>query len=102
LRILETDASGPLLAATFSGSYRALTTANLLKSFAALPFLSLKIVGAIHWEALRLWLKGVRLVPRLQAAPQSHFAVARSDAYIAPAQSPSGPASDRRDRALIR
>jgi hypothetical protein len=33
LRILETDREGPLLAATFSGRRRALTTAALLRSF---------------------------------------------------------------------
>src|SRR5258708_2359462 len=30
--------------------------------------LTLKIVAAIHWQALRLWLKGARLVPRPDAA----------------------------------
>ena len=64
LRILETDRDGPLLAATFNGRRRALTTAALLWSFCSLPLVTLKIVAAIHWEALRLWLKGVRPVPR--------------------------------------
>jgi DUF1365 family protein len=64
LRILETDREIPLLAATFHGRRRALTTRALLRSFFALPLVSLKIVTAIHWEALRLWLKGARLVPR--------------------------------------
>jgi DUF1365 family protein len=64
LRILETDHEGPLLSATFNGRRRALTTAALLRAFFALPLLTLKIVAAIHWEALRLWLKGARLVPR--------------------------------------
>jgi uncharacterized protein len=64
LRILETDCEGPLLAATFNGRRRALTTAALLRAFVALPLVTLKIVAAIHWEALRLWLKGARLVPR--------------------------------------
>ena len=64
LRILETDRDGPLLAATFNGRRRALTTATLLRSFCSLPLVTLKIVAAIHWEALRLWLKGVRPVPR--------------------------------------
>jgi DUF1365 family protein len=68
LRILETDREGPLLAATFSGRRHALTTMALLRSFIALPLLTLKIVAAIHWEALRLWLKGARLVPRPAAA----------------------------------
>jgi len=40
----------------------------LLRSFFALPLVTLKIVAAIHWEALRLWLKGARLVPRPDTA----------------------------------
>ena len=64
LRILETDRDGPLLAATFHGRRRDLTAAALLRSLFTLPLLSLKIMAAIHWQALRLWLKGVRLVPR--------------------------------------
>jgi DUF1365 family protein len=64
LRILETDRDGPLLAATFSGQRRELTTTSLLRAFFALPLLTFKIVAAIHWEALRLWLKGTRLAPR--------------------------------------
>ena len=68
LRILETDRDGPLLSATFFGRRRALTTAALLRSFFALPLVTFKVVGAIHWEALRLWLKGARLVPRPDTA----------------------------------
>ena len=68
LRILETDRDGPLLAATFNGYRRDLTTAALLRSFFALPLVTFKIVAAIHWEALRLWVKGARLVPRPVAA----------------------------------
>ena len=68
LRIPKTDREGPLLAATFSGRRESLTTAALLRSLFALPLVTLKIVAAIHWEALRLWLKGARLVPRPHAA----------------------------------
>jgi uncharacterized protein len=68
LRILETDRDGPLLAATFNGRRRRLTTTAMLRSFVTLPLVTLKIVAAIHWEALRLWLKGARLVPRPAAA----------------------------------
>lgn len=64
LRILETDAEGPLLSATFAGKRCALTSFSLLHAFAALPLVTFKIVAAIHWEALRLWLKGAKLVPR--------------------------------------
>jgi len=85
LRILETDRDGPLLAATFSGRRARLTTSALLWSFVALPLVTLKIIAAIHWEALRLWLKGVRLVPRPHAAAakaNTSLASGKSRAYI--------------------
>ena len=78
LRILETDRDGPVLAATFAGRRRALTSPALLRSFAALPLLTFKIIAAIHWQALRLWLKGARLVPR--SRPQAGIAAPRYDA----------------------
>jgi DUF1365 family protein len=71
LRILENDQEGPLLSATFNGRRRPLTTAELLRSFLSLPLLTWKIFGAIHWEALRLWLKGAKLVPRPPAPPSN-------------------------------
>src|SRR5262249_52959562 len=47
----------------------------------------LKITAAIHWEALRLWLKGARVAPRYDAAtakdPNSSLASGKSRAYIA-------------------
>lgn len=67
LRILETDSDGPLLSATFHGTRRRLTTRSLLGSLFALPLVTFKIVAAIHWEALRLWLKGATLVPEAAA-----------------------------------
>src|SRR5439155_5624062 len=68
LRILETGREGPVLAATFNCHRRALNTKELLRAFVALPLVTMKIMAAIHWEALRLWLKGARLVPRKEAA----------------------------------
>ena len=85
LRILETDREGPLLAATFIGRRRALTTGTLLRSFVALPLVTLKIVAAIHWEALRLWLKGARLAARPDTATanvDSGLAKGEGRAYI--------------------
>jgi DUF1365 family protein len=64
LRILEVDDKGPLLSATFNGTRKALTTLSLLAALWTAPLLTAKVVGGIHWEALRLWLKGMRLVPR--------------------------------------
>jgi uncharacterized protein len=87
LHILETDREGPLLAASFSGSRRDLTTTALLRSFFALPLLTFKIVAAIHWEALRLWLKGARPVPRHNVAFDTGLAAASSTDYISAALS---------------
>lgn len=59
-RILESDDVGPLLSATFAGKAKPLTTRNLAAELIRIPFLGLKIVGGIHFEALRLWLKGAK------------------------------------------
>jgi hypothetical protein len=87
LHILETDREGPLLAASFSGRRRDLTTTALLRSLFALPLLTFKIVAAIHWEALRLWLKGARPVPRHNAAVNTGLAAAERNDYISAALS---------------
>ena len=64
LRILETDEEGPILAATFAGARADLTTRTLLGTCLSLPLMTLKVILGIHWEALRLYIKGMRLVPR--------------------------------------
>jgi DUF1365 family protein len=84
LRILETDRDGSLLAATFNGRRRTLNTGELLRSAFGLPLVTLKIVAAIHWEALRLWLKGARLVPHQNAASNSGLAIGNSNDYTSP------------------
>jgi uncharacterized protein len=91
LRILETDRESPLLSATFNGRRRDLTSAALLRSLFALPLVTLKIVAAIHWEALRLWIKGARLVPR----PATATAKAAFNTNLA-----SGGRNDYNDSAL--
>jgi DUF1365 family protein len=73
VRILETDREGPLLSATFSGTRRSLTTFNIVKTCAYLPLMTLKVVAGIHWEALKLWLKGIRLVERPAAPAPASF-----------------------------
>jgi DUF1365 family protein len=68
VRILQSDRAGPMLAATFSGRRQPLTSRSLLAAFLAIPLMTFKVIAAIHWEALRLWLKGVPLVPRPRPA----------------------------------
>ncbi len=58
LAIRQSTADGRLLVATQTGRRRALTDGALAVLFLTHPLLTLKVVAAIHWEALRLWLKG--------------------------------------------
>jgi len=68
-RILETDSEGPLLAATFSGAQMPLTSRALARLTARIPFLTFKIVAGIHWEALKLWIKGAKYISRPAPPP---------------------------------
>lgn len=58
------DAEGRVLSAAFAGRRRALDDAGLLRAFLNHPWMSLGVMAAIHWEALKIWLKGERLRPR--------------------------------------
>ena len=62
VRIDYDDAHGPLLSAAVRGQGGALTTGSLLRAFALYPWMTLGVILRIHWQALRLWLKGVPLV----------------------------------------
>lgn len=55
---------GPLLKAFFRGERTALTDATLAAALARTGWLSVKVMAAIHYEALKLWFKGLRLVER--------------------------------------
>jgi hypothetical protein len=66
----------PIIAASFVGRRRALTDRALLAMLVGFPLQTLKVVGAIHLEALKLWLKGVKLKPR-PPAPATRLTVCR-------------------------
>jgi DUF1365 family protein len=59
LLIRETRRSEPVLDAWFTGHRRPLTDGTLLRLGLRLPFMTLKVIAGIHWEALKLWLKGL-------------------------------------------
>lgn len=61
LAIDGVDAEGLLITAAMSGERRALEDQALWSATAALPLMTLKVMAAIHWEALKLWIKGVGL-----------------------------------------
>ena len=52
-------AGKPELRATLSLARRPLTGANLARLLWRYPLMTGKVIGAIHWEALRLWLKRI-------------------------------------------
>jgi len=58
------DAGGKMISAAYAGQRHALTDANLLRAFIAQPLLAAQVLGAIHWEALKLWRKGMRVRAR--------------------------------------
>lgn len=62
--IRGTDADGPVIVASMAAERRELTDMALLRAFLRTPLLSLKVILGIHWEALRLWRKGLRLHTR--------------------------------------
>jgi DUF1365 family protein len=67
--IRQEDPNGLLLAAFFKGERAPLTTRGLARSLARFPLMTLKIIAAIHWEALLLRLKGFRVFAHSPADP---------------------------------
>jgi DUF1365 family protein len=47
-----------MLSASFSGRRIPLTAWNLRRVRWRHPLLTLKVIGGIHWEAIKLWIKG--------------------------------------------
>lgn len=61
--ITQDAGAGTVLVATHTGARVPFSAAHLAKMFFTIPLVTVKIVAAIHWQALRLWLKGARLRP---------------------------------------
>lgn len=70
VRIDESDAEGLVLLASFSGRREALSDGALLRALVRYPLMTLKVTAGIHWEALRIWWKGIP-VHRHRAAASS-------------------------------
>lgn len=65
--IREYAPEGELLIATLTGSRRPFSAVTLAAAFFRYPLMNVKIISAIHFEALRLFRKGAKLVARIPA-----------------------------------
>ena len=77
--IAVTSPEGPMLNAVMNGERRELSNFNLLRIAVALPLFTFKVIAAIHWQALRLWLKKIPFY-RHPAQPASGGATEASEA----------------------
>lgn len=68
LAIRETGPEGLVLTAVQTGERRPLSTREAVKAVLRHPLMTIKVVAAIHIEALRTWLGGARYVARPVAA----------------------------------
>lgn len=60
IAIREYQDQRPQLLATLIGERRPLTDAALLGQLLRMPLMTFKVVAAIHWQALKIWLSGAR------------------------------------------
>lgn len=58
--IHETREGVPILDASVAGERRDLTDRAIAWQVLQMPFMTLKVVAGIHWEALKIWLRGAR------------------------------------------
>jgi DUF1365 family protein len=58
------DKSGLMIATALHGTRSDFTDRALVRAFLSHPLLTLKVIVAIHWEALQLWLKGMKITER--------------------------------------
>jgi len=79
LHIRQSDAEGTLLDAWVNGDKSHISDRNLLLCLVRYPLLTLKVIGGIHWEALKIWLKGIRTVARPEAPSEPVTIVQRTD-----------------------
>ena len=58
------DQVGKILYASQDGKKANLTGQELIKSYLKHPLMTFKIISAIHFEAFKLWIKGIKLVKK--------------------------------------
>ena len=58
------DEVGKILYASQDGKKANLTGKELIKSYLKHPLMTFKIISAIHFEAFKLWIKGIKLIKK--------------------------------------
>lgn len=81
VRIDDRDGESRVLLSTLTGCRTELNNRNLARLTALFPLVTLKVIWLIHWQALRLWLKGVPFY-RKAAAPEHQRDVLRPHATL--------------------
>ena len=61
----QRDSEGKLLFASQDGEKIELNTKNLLISYLKHPLMTFKVISAIHFEALRLWVKRIKFIKKV-------------------------------------
>lgn len=77
ISVQQRENGNPQLFTNFSGLFRPFSSKMLALAFLKYPLMTLKVIVAIHWEALRLWRKGATYVPQ-PARPEHPFTLAQS------------------------
>lgn len=72
--IVGRDSAGPIIATAFSGRRSEISDSALLRAFFAYPLLTFAVVVGIHWEALKLLLKGIKIRDH-RPAPAHSFTI---------------------------
>jgi len=81
LAIRQTDRNGAIFNASFTGKRAAITDASLVAAFFSYPLMTVKVIAAIHFEAARLFMKGLGLkkAPPAAMAPAEPVSVIRAE-----------------------
>ena len=60
----QNDNNGKILYASQDGVRSEINNVNLIKSYLKHPLMTFKIIFAIHYEAFKLWSKGIKFIKK--------------------------------------
>ncbi|HXC05943.1 MAG TPA: DUF1365 domain-containing protein [Bacteroidia bacterium] len=59
IRVDDLQDDRKIFISTLTGTQKPLTDSNLLRYFCSIPFITLKVITLIHWNAMLLWMKKI-------------------------------------------